>query len=45
MYGDNYVWLLPGESREISVSWPADPARPGDPRVAVDAYNAASVVA
>ncbi|HEY3716279.1 MAG TPA: discoidin domain-containing protein [Jatrophihabitantaceae bacterium] len=45
MYGDNYVWLLPGESREISVSWPADPMRPGDPRVAVDAYNASSVVA
>ncbi|RKR74795.1 discoidin domain-containing protein [Frondihabitans australicus] len=39
-YGDNYLWLLPGESRQVSVSWPADA---GSARLSVDAYNASTV--
>lgn len=39
-YSDNYLWLLPGESAEIDVSWPADA---GSARFAVDAYNAPAV--
>ncbi|MEU4154193.1 discoidin domain-containing protein [Streptomyces sp. NPDC026659] len=41
-YNDNYLWLLPGESRTVTVSWPgrADGARPG---LRVEGYNVPEV--
>jgi Exo-beta-D-glucosaminidase Ig-fold domain/F5/8 type C domain/Glycosyl hydrolases family 2 len=44
LYSDNYLWLLPGEAREITVDWPAGvPAdRPG---IRVEGYNAPAVTA
>ena len=36
-YSDNYLWLLPGESRDITVSW-SDRA-PVVPQVLVNGYN------
>ncbi|MFJ9713808.1 discoidin domain-containing protein [Streptomyces sp. NPDC101234] len=39
LYGDNYLWLLPGESRTVTASWPADVAV-SRPQVRVEAYNA-----
>ncbi|GAA3565991.1 discoidin domain-containing protein [Amycolatopsis ultiminotia] len=36
LYGDNYLWLLPGESRTVSVS-PRRTVR--SPRLSVEAYN------
>jgi hypothetical protein len=43
LYSDNYVWLLPGESRDITVSWRSD-HRPAAPAVRVSGYNVPSVV-
>lgn len=40
-YEDNYFWLLPGESRELSISWPPDAALGKGPQVSAQAYNAA----
>jgi hypothetical protein len=37
-YGDNYVSLLPGETRVIQITYPAAAAR-GQPRVALRGYN------
>ncbi|PTM96938.1 discoidin domain-containing protein [Streptomyces sp. VMFN-G11Ma] len=37
-YSDNYLWLLPGESRTLTVSWPAD--APATARLKVEPYNA-----
>ncbi|MFI7618219.1 discoidin domain-containing protein [Nonomuraea terrae] len=39
LYSDNYVWLLPGESRAFTLSWPADALPSGKPVVRVDGYN------
>ncbi|PZG18384.1 discoidin domain-containing protein [Nonomuraea aridisoli] len=39
LYSDNYVWLLPGESRAFTLSWPADALPSGRPVVRVDGYN------
>lgn len=38
LYSDNYVWLLPGESRQITVSW-RDTLQPAAPAVLVRGYN------
>jgi len=38
-YSENYFWLLPGESREIQVSWPDGQPRSGSPAVLVEGYN------
>ncbi|MEV6008094.1 hypothetical protein AB0M29_14880 [Streptomyces sp. NPDC051976] len=40
LYGDNYLWLLPGESRTVSLSWPPS-ALPADhrPKLRLDGYN------
>ncbi|MGK5741031.1 discoidin domain-containing protein [Micromonospora sp. URMC 103] len=38
-YDDNYFWLLPGETREVSVSWPARLDVRGRVRVSATAYN------
>ncbi|MEV7342145.1 discoidin domain-containing protein [Streptomyces sp. NPDC093544] len=39
LYSDNYVWLLPDESREITLSWPADTLPSGRPALRVEGYN------
>jgi hypothetical protein len=41
-YEDHYLWLLPGESRRVTVSWPASA---GAARIAADSYNAPTVSA
>ncbi|GAB7101977.1 hypothetical protein JCM4814A_02910 [Streptomyces phaeofaciens JCM 4814] len=42
LYGDNYLWLLPGEARQVTLSWPA-PALPSRrPRLTAEAYNSSS---
>ncbi len=38
LYGDNYLWLLPGETREVTVSWP-EYALTGRPVLKVGGYN------
>jgi len=43
LYGDNYLWLLPGESRTLTVSWPAKALPSGRPALHVEAYNAAPI--
>ncbi|WP_432840877.1 discoidin domain-containing protein [Dactylosporangium sp. CA-092794] len=39
-YDDNYFWLLPAETRQVAVSWPARLHRPSGVRVTAEAYNA-----
>ncbi len=39
-YSDNYLWLLPGETREITLSWHRRNLPSEQPRVTVEAYNA-----
>jgi hypothetical protein len=43
VYGDNYLWLLPGESREITLSWPAGARCSGRPVLHVEGYNSPAV--
>ncbi|SEG91582.1 F5/8 type C domain-containing protein [Actinacidiphila yanglinensis] len=38
-YSDNYLWLLPGESRDVTVSWPARALPSGEPRFTAEALN------
>ncbi|WP_328492685.1 discoidin domain-containing protein [Streptomyces sp. NBC_00414] len=40
LYSDNYLWLLPGESRTVTLSWPAL-ALPSShkPRLTAEAFN------
>ena len=40
LYSDNYLWLLPGETREITLSWHRRNLPSEQPRVTVEAYNA-----
>ncbi|MET9631119.1 sugar-binding domain-containing protein [Lentzea sp. NPDC006480] len=40
IYSDNYLWLLPGETREITLSWHKRDLPSEQPRVTVEAYNA-----
>ncbi|WP_410813727.1 discoidin domain-containing protein [Micromonospora sp. 067-2] len=40
-YDDNYFWLLPGETREVRISWPARPGLDRQVRVTAQAYNSA----
>jgi hypothetical protein len=42
-YGDNYLWLLPGESREVAITRPDGSALGHAPQVVVRAYNSAAV--
>ncbi|NJP47952.1 discoidin domain-containing protein [Actinacidiphila epipremni] len=45
-YGDNYVWLLPGESRTVTASWPAAALRSGGRAVLrAEGYNTKAVSA
>ncbi|MEU8846635.1 hypothetical protein AB0C70_10425 [Streptomyces sp. NPDC048564] len=39
LYGDNYLWLLPGESRTVTLSWPAASLASGSPAVRLEGYN------
>jgi hypothetical protein len=41
-YDDNYLWLLPGESRRLAVSWRKSAVANGA-HVSVDAYSASAV--
>jgi hypothetical protein len=41
LYGDNYFWLLPGETRTVSVSPRISVSRP---RLQVEAYNAGTTL-
>ncbi|MBM9510399.1 discoidin domain-containing protein [Actinacidiphila acididurans] len=45
LYGDNYLWLLPGESRTVEVSWPAEILSADRAALRVEAHNAARTVA
>jgi hypothetical protein len=40
-YDDNYFWLLPGESRKATLSWPARLGCSHGVQVSAEAYNAA----
>jgi hypothetical protein len=37
-YSENYVWLLPGESRDVTVSWRSG-GQPVAPGIVVSGYN------
>ncbi|EGX57713.1 glycosyl hydrolase [Streptomyces zinciresistens K42] len=39
LYSDNYLWLLPGESRTLTLSWPADALPSGRPAVRLEGHN------
>ncbi|WP_328885697.1 discoidin domain-containing protein [Streptomyces sp. NBC_00316] len=39
LYSDNYLWLLPGESRTVQVSWPAGACDSRHPVLTAEAYN------
>ncbi|MBC7267230.1 MAG: discoidin domain-containing protein [Streptomyces sp.] len=39
LYSDNYLWLLPGESRTVRLSWPADATSVRHPVLTAQAYN------
>ncbi|MEU1268536.1 discoidin domain-containing protein [Streptomyces sp. NPDC005799] len=43
LYDDNYLWLLPGETRTVTLSWPASALPSGRPRLRVEGYNTAPV--
>jgi hypothetical protein len=45
LYGDNYLWLLPGESRTVSLSWPAAATAAPRPVLHAQAYNSPLTVA
>lgn len=44
LYGDNYLWLLPGESRTVTLSWPAKAPPSGRPALRIEGYNSAETV-
>ncbi|MEV7809300.1 discoidin domain-containing protein [Streptomyces flaveolus] len=39
LYSDNYLWLLPGESRTVRLSWPAGAGSARRPVLTAEAYN------
>ncbi|MFJ3672420.1 discoidin domain-containing protein [Streptomyces sp. NPDC090106] len=43
LYDDNYLWLLPGETRTVPLSWPAAALPLGRPRLRAEGYNTPSV--
>ncbi|SNS18922.1 Glycosyl hydrolases family 2, sugar binding domain [Actinacidiphila glaucinigra] len=45
LYSDNYLWLLPGESRTVTLSWPAGALPSKRPKLRVDGYNVPAVTA
>ena len=40
---DDCLWLLPGEERDVTLSWASSPDVCGTPRVVAQAYNAVRV--
>ncbi|MFI6019017.1 discoidin domain-containing protein [Streptomyces sp. NPDC051287] len=44
LYSDNYLWLLPGESRTVTASWPQSTAA-ARPALRVEGHNVAAVTA
>lgn len=38
-YDDNYLWLLPGETRTVTLSWLASARPSGRPKLRVEGYN------
>jgi hypothetical protein len=45
LYSLNYVWLLPGESQTVTLSWPTDALPSGRPVLRVEGYNTPRTVA
>ncbi|MGV9454454.1 discoidin domain-containing protein [Streptomyces sp. NPDC003635] len=45
LYDDNYLWLLPGETRTITLSWPAHALASGRPVLRAEGYNTPPVTA
>lgn len=45
LYDDNYIWLLPGETRTLGVSFPAGALASGVPELHAEGYNTAAVIA
>ncbi|WP_308408503.1 glycoside hydrolase family 2 protein [Streptomyces malaysiensis] len=39
LYSDNYLWLLPGESRTVDLSWPSEAGSSRRPVLTAQAYN------
>ncbi|MGW5665795.1 discoidin domain-containing protein [Streptomyces sp. NPDC003758] len=39
LYSDNYLWLLPGESRTVRLSWPTAACSSRHPVLTAEAYN------
>lgn len=39
LYSHNYLWLLPGESQTVTLSWPTRALTSGRPLLEVEAYN------
>ncbi|MPY33112.1 glycoside hydrolase [Streptomyces adustus] len=39
LYSDNYLWLLPGESRTVQLSWPEGACSSRHPVLTAEAYN------
>ena len=39
LYSDNYLWLLPGESRTVRLSWPTAACSSRHPALTAEAYN------
>jgi hypothetical protein len=37
-YSDNYIWMLPGETRTVTVSWPSG-RQPVSPGIRISGYN------
>ncbi|MEQ6028136.1 discoidin domain-containing protein [Streptomyces salinarius] len=45
LYGDNYLWLLPGEKRTVTLAWPHAALRTGRPVLVAEAFNSRPVTA
>ncbi|MEV7994555.1 discoidin domain-containing protein [Streptomyces sp. NPDC086077] len=43
LYSDNYLWLLPGESRTVQLSWPSRALESRHPALRVEAYNSRAI--
>ncbi|MFF3934950.1 discoidin domain-containing protein [Streptomyces phaeofaciens] len=41
LYSHNYLWLLPGESQQVTLSWPAQALPSHRPLLTVEAFNSA----
>ena len=39
LYSQNYLWLLPGESQTVTLSWPAEALPSGRPLLRTEGYN------